>query len=158
MTSNRIKAAALAIAASSLAASAVPASALDFVPTGPVGTAAIYGGNVAPVEDSWQHGRDRRYERYDRGWSDRRYRDGRHDRRYYGEPVYRNTNVWRGRDGRYYCRKENGTTGLLIGAAVGGLVGNEVAGRGDRTLGTVLGAVGGAFLGREIDRSNARCR
>ncbi len=155
MTITRIKAAALAIAASSLAASAVPANAFDFAQAGASGTSAVYGGNVAPAEDAWQHGRDRGR---DRDWSDRRYRDNRHDRRYYDEPVYRNTNVWRGNDGRYYCRKENGTTGLLIGAAVGGLVGNEVAGRGDRTLGTVLGAVGGAFLGREIDRSNSRCR
>ena len=46
----------------------------------------------------------------------------------------------------------------MIGAGVGGLIGNEVAGRGDKTLGTLLGAVGGALLGREIDRSNSRCR
>ncbi len=80
------------------------------------------------------------------------------DRGYYGEPVYRDTRIWRGRDGSYYCRKENGTTGLLIGAGVGALAGNELAGRGDRTFGTLLGAVGGALLGREIDRSNSRCR
>jgi len=155
MTINRIKAVAMAIVAGSMAASAAPASALDFAQVGTVGTTAVYGGSAAPAEDSWQHRKDRG--RYN-DWSDRRYRDGRHDRRYYGEPVYRNTNVWRGRDGRYYCRKENGTTGLLIGAAISDLVSNEVAGRGDRTLGTVLGAVGGAFLGREIDRSNSRCR
>ncbi|MCB2086908.1 MAG: glycine zipper 2TM domain-containing protein [Sphingomonadaceae bacterium] len=78
--------------------------------------------------------------------------------RYLGEPVYRSTRVWRGRDGEYYCRKQDGTTGLLIGAGVGALIGNELAGRGDRTLGAILGAAGGALLGREIDRSNARCR
>jgi hypothetical protein len=155
MTINRIKAVTLAVAAGSLAASAIPANAFDFAEASASRMPAIYSGNVSPAEDAWQHGKDRRK---DHGWSDRRYRDGRYERAYYGEPVYRNTNVWRGRDGRYYCRKENGTTGLLIGAAVGGLVGNEVAGRGDRTLGTVLGAVGGAFLGREIDRSNSRCR
>lgn len=84
---------------------------------------------------------------------------GRDDRsRDYAEPIYRDTRIWRGRDGRYYCRKEDGTTGLLIGAAVGGLIGNEVAGRGDRTLGAILGAAGGAILGRAIDRSNSRCR
>lgn len=84
-----------------------------------------------------------------------RYSDG---YRRYDQPVYRDTRVWRGRDGRYYCRKEDGTTGLLIGAAVGGLIGNELAGRGDKTLGAILGAAGGAILGRSIDRSNARCR
>jgi outer membrane lipoprotein SlyB len=46
----------------------------------------------------------------------------------------------------------------LIGGAVGGLAGNEIAGRGDKTLGTILGAAGGALLGREIDRGGSRCR
>lgn len=89
-----------------------------------------------------------------------RYDDRRDYRDYndYDEPVYRDTRVWRGRDGKYYCRKEDGTTGLLIGAGVGALAGRELAGRGDRTLGTLLGAVGGALIGREIDRSNSRCR
>lgn len=66
--------------------------------------------------------------------------------------------MWRGRDGRYYCRRSNGTTGLIIGAAGGALVGRAIDTRGDRTMGTVLGAVGGGLLGREIDRGNARCR
>ena len=86
------------------------------------------------------------------------YRYGR-SARYYGEPIRRDTRIWRARDGRYYCRKEDGTTGLLIGAGVGGLIGHEVAGRGgDRTLGAILGAAGGAILGRAIDRSDSRCR
>ena len=73
--------------------------------------------------------------------------------------VYRDTRVWRGDDGRYYCRKQDGTTGLLVGAAVGGLLGREVAGRGgDRTLGAILGAAGGALLGRSIDRRDTHCR
>lgn len=97
--------------------------------------------------------RDRRYRNRGYGYRDRNYRG-----RDYSQPVYRDTRIWRGRDGRYYCRKEDGTTGLLIGAAVGGLIGNEVAGRGDRTLGAILGAAGGAILGRAIDRSNSRCR
>lgn len=83
------------------------------------------------------------------------------DRRYYArgdQPVRSDTRIWRGNDGRYYCKRDNGTTGLLIGAAVGGVAGHEIAGRGDKTLGVVLGAGAGALLGREIDRSNARCR
>ena len=73
------------------------------------------------------------------------------------EPMW--ARIWRARDGRYYCRKRDGTTGLLIGAGVGGLIGHEVAGRGgDRTLGAILGAAGGAILGRAIDRSDSRCR
>lgn len=66
--------------------------------------------------------------------------------------------MWRGDDGRYYCRRDNGTTGLVIGAAVGGLLGNQVAGQGDKTLGTIIGAVGGGLLGRAIDRGELKCR
>lgn len=92
----------------------------------------------------------------DRYYGDRHYGDRRYSR--YDPPVYRDTRAWRGRDGRYYCRRDDGTTGLLIGAGVGGLIGNEVAGRGDKSVGVLLGAVGGAILGREIDRSGSRCR
>lgn len=72
--------------------------------------------------------------------------------------VSNNTRIWRDNDGRYRCKKDNGTTGLLIGGAVGGLAGNTIAGSGDKLLGTVLGAGAGALLGREIDRDKYRCR
>jgi uncharacterized protein YcfJ len=64
---------------------------------------------------------------------------------------------WRGKDGRLYCRRKNGTTGLVVGAAVGALAGRAVDTRGDRATGTILGAAGGALLGREIDKGR-RCR
>lgn len=83
------------------------------------------------------------------------------DRDYYArndQRVNSNTRVWRDNDGRYRCKKDNGTTGLLIGGAVGGVAGHEIAGGGDKLLGTVLGAAGGALLGREIDKSKYRCR
>jgi hypothetical protein len=147
--------AALTIAAPAMAFSAVPASAA-LIETQSATDIPAY----APLETSvnaeydrerrWDRRRDRRDDRYYGGYGGQQ--------RYYGEPVHRSTRVWRGDDNRYYCRKENGTTGLLIGAGVGALIGNEVAGRGDRTLGAILGAAGGALLGREIDRSNARCR
>lgn len=78
----------------------------------------------------------------------------------YLEPrrISRNDQVWRGRDGRYYCKRSNGTTGLIIGAAGGALLGRAIDTRGERTTGTILGAVGGALLGREIERSGGRCR
>ncbi|WP_294290398.1 glycine zipper 2TM domain-containing protein [uncultured Sphingomonas sp.] len=67
---------------------------------------------------------------------------------------------WRGRDGRYYCRKPNGTTGLVVGGVAGALVGRTIDTRGDRTVGTLLGAAAGAVAGREIERSGSRrsCR
>lgn len=78
--------------------------------------------------------------------------------RYYEpRPITESERIWRGSDGRYYCRRGNGTTGLVVGAAVGAVVGHELAGGRDRTLGTVLGAAGGALLGREVDRGSLRC-
>ncbi|ALE16771.1 hypothetical protein AMC99_01479 [Altererythrobacter epoxidivorans] len=79
--------------------------------------------------------------------------------RYY-EPrrITRSSRMWRGDDGRYYCKRDNGTTGLVIGAGVGALAGHELAGRGDKTLGAILGGAVGAVLGREIDRGSLSCR
>ena len=78
----------------------------------------------------------------------------------YREPhrLGRNDRVWRGNDGRYYCKRGNGTTGLIVGAAAGALLGRAIDTRGDRMLGTLLGGAGGALLGREIDRGEVRCR
>ena len=64
---------------------------------------------------------------------------------------------WRGRDGRTYCRKSNGTTGLIVGGVGGALVGRSIDSRGDRTTGTLLGAAAGALIGKEVD-SKRTCR
>ena len=66
--------------------------------------------------------------------------------------------TWRGNDGRYRCRKPNGTTGLIAGGAAGAILGNQVAGRNDKTLGTILGGAAGALIGREVERGLARRR
>ena len=63
---------------------------------------------------------------------------------------------WRGRDGRTYCRKPDGTTGIIVGGIAGALVGRTIDTRGDRAAGTLLGAAAGALAGREIDRSNVK--
>jgi len=78
----------------------------------------------------------------------------------YLEPrrIDRNSHIWRGSDGRYRCKRDNGTTGLLIGAGVGALAGHELSGRGDKTLGTILGGVIGGALGKAIDEGDIRCR
>ncbi|MGZ8347674.1 MAG: glycine zipper 2TM domain-containing protein [Allosphingosinicella sp.] len=79
----------------------------------------------------------------------RYYRDG----QYYGP-------TWQGDDGRYYCRRSNGTVGLIVGGAAGALVGRQIDGGRNRTTGTFLGAGAGALSGREIERSSSgrRCR
>jgi uncharacterized protein YcfJ len=78
----------------------------------------------------------------------------------YSEPrrIDRNSRVWRGNDGRYYCKRDNGTTGLIIGAGVGALAGNQIAGSRDKTIGTILGGVLGGVAGREIDKGDMKCR
>lgn len=67
---------------------------------------------------------------------------------------------WRGKDGRTYCRKPDGTVGLIVGGVAGALVGRAIDTRGDRAVGTIVGAGAGALLGREVDRSSSkrRCR
>ena len=79
---------------------------------------------------------------------------------YYISPrrISRDPRIWRGRDGKYYCKRDNGTTGLVIGAGVGALAGHELAGDGDKTLGVLLGAALGGVLGRAIDRGDLQCR
>lgn len=65
---------------------------------------------------------------------------------------------WRGKDGRLYCRRTDGTTGLIVGGVAGALLGRTVDTSGDRTLGTLGGAAAGALLGREVDREGSRRR
>ena len=68
---------------------------------------------------------------------------------------------WRGRDGRTYCRKSNGTTGLIVGGVGGALVGRTIDTGGDRTIGTLGGAALGALAGRAVERntgSRRHCR
>lgn len=158
MDSKMIKTAAIALAAAAIPA-ATPAMAA------PATTIAIA---QPPVDaqlglDGWNKHRHRGYNRgyygrgYRDGYRDHYYRDGYRYNSYRGDRLYTQSRVWRGHDGRYYCRRDNGTTGLLIGAAIGGVIGNQVAQGRDTTLGTLLGAVGGGLIGKSVD-SGYRCR
>lgn len=134
---------------------------------------AIYERERERYEAARRYGRggyDRGYDRgagyYDdryrwRGGTDdwdayRYYRD---DPRYEERPLSAQDEVYRGSDGRYYCRRSDGTTGLVVGAGVGALVGRGIDSRGERTTGTVIGGVLGALVGREVERNaDMRCR
>ncbi len=101
----------------------------------------------------WDRNRDYRWRDNDRNWdASRAYRQGNYRER----RLSRQDRIYRGRDGRYYCRRGDGTTGLVVGAALGGILGGAI-GNGD-LLGVILGGAGGAVLGRELDRGNVRCR
>lgn len=109
----------------------------------------------------WRQGRRYDYNRPPAGgvyYADDYYRDG----GYYRERrLSANDRIYAGRDGRYYCRRSDGTTGLIIGAGAGALVGNALDGGRSSTLGTILGAVAGGAIGREVDRDSrrdVRCR
>jgi hypothetical protein len=107
-----------------------------------------------PMEAAAQRGNDYRWggDRNDNNWDpSRHYHSGRYKERRMG----RNDRIYRGGDGRYYCKRGDGTTGLVIGAIAGGILGNAIGGN---TLGTLLGAGGGALLGQSVDRGNVRCR
>jgi hypothetical protein len=68
--------------------------------------------------------------------------------------------VYAGNDGRYYCKRSDGTTGLIVGGAAGGILGNVIDGGRSRIVGTLLGGAAGALAGRAVDQnqSQVRCR
>lgn len=87
----------------------------------------------------------------------RDYRDG----PLYGERrLGFDDHIYRGSDGRYYCRRSDGTTGLIIGAAGGALLGSAVDDGGGSLAGPLVGGALGAILGKSIDQDNSeiRCR
>lgn len=82
------------------------------------------------------------------------YRDSRYDDRDGGA----NYNVPSGYEGYARCLKSQGVTGAAIGAMLGGVVGNGIAGRGNRTGGTLIGAGIGGLLGLAVEKANNKCR
>ncbi len=61
---------------------------------------------------------------------------------------------------RATCEQHSSTrvVATVGGAGVGGVLGNVIAGRGDKTLGTIIGAVGGAIVGNQVARSGRDCQ
>jgi hypothetical protein len=127
----------------------------------------------ALAEDGQRRGRDRQEERryrarYDdggavpRAWRSYDYGNpepgqrGYDAARYYREgyrPVRLGPNdrVYRGSDNRYYCRRDDGTTGLIVGGVAGAVLGNLIAPKGAKALGMIIGGGAGAILGKEVD-------
>lgn len=116
---------------------------------GLVAATTLLGGCVS----DGSYGGDNRY------YADQYYRDGPN---YQERRLGRGDRVYRGRDDRYYCRRNDGTTGLIVGGVSGGVLGNIIAPGGSKTLGTLLGAAGGALIGNAVEkdqnRNNVRCR
>jgi type II secretory pathway pseudopilin PulG len=84
----------------------------------------------------------------------------RNDSRYQERVLTSNDRVYRGSDGQYYCKRNDGTTGLIVGAIGGGVLGNVIAGGRSAGVGTLLGAIAGGVLGKSVDQNNSqiRCR
>ena len=82
--------------------------------------------------------------------------------RYRERRLNRNDRIYAGNDGRYYCRRPDGTTGLIVGGLAGGTLGSIIAPGGSGILGAILGGAAGAAAGQAIDRNsnnnNVRCR
>jgi hypothetical protein len=100
------------------------------------------------------YGWDRPDPRYNGYYADKYYRSGNYRVRQLGA----NDRIYRGNDNRYYCRRSDGTTGLIIGAVGGGVLGNVIAPGASKTLGSIFGGGLGAILGASVDRNNVTCR
>jgi hypothetical protein len=111
----------------------------------------------AAAEAQSRYGYSSRYD--NRYYGQQRYDQQRYDQRYdrrYANQRYYNQRTYNGGYYNHYGRRCSGSTGTILGAIAGGLLGNEVAGRGDRTLGAIIGAGAGALAGRAVDRSDCR--
>ena len=80
------------------------------------------------------------------------------DRRYRQRRLGRNDRIYRGSDSRYYCKRDDGTTGLIIGGISGAVLGTIIAPGESKVLGTIIGAGAGALIGRAIDDGDVVCR
>ncbi|WP_422058287.1 glycine zipper 2TM domain-containing protein [Sphingomonas sp.] len=119
------------------------------------GMIALSAGAMALTGACSQYGYDRPGYAGASDWDAARYyRDGSYEER----RLSRGDNVYVGRDGRYYCRRSDGSAGLIVGGIAGGVLGNIIAPGGSKTLGTIIGAAGGAAIGSAVDKGEVRCR
>lgn len=119
------------------------------------GCTDTYGTNSASYNGYSNYDWNRPDPRYNGYYADRYYRDGRDYREH---QLSRNDRVYRGNDGRYYCRRSDGTTGLIVGGVAGGTLGALIAPGGSEVLGALIGGAAGAAIGSEVDKGEVRCR
>ena len=126
--------------------------------TAAVVAAAAMTSGCATDNDPYRY---RSYSAYDYNRPDPRY-NGYYADRYYRQGDYyalsANDRVYRGRDGRYYCRRPDGTTGLIVGGIAGGALGAVIAPGGSELLGALIGGAAGAVIGQQVERGEVRCR
>jgi Glycine zipper 2TM domain len=80
----------------------------------------------------------------------------------YPDPEYGDDDdyydVPRGYENYERCLKTNGLNGAAIGALLGGFAGNRIAGRGNRTGGTLVGAGIGGLIGVAAEKAGDKCK
>lgn len=131
---------------------------------GVVAAASLLGA-CTQYDDGPAYASDAGYSRYDYDrpdpayggyYADRYYRDD--NRRYRERRLSDNDRIYAGQDGRYYCRRNDGTTGLIVGGIAGGALGAAIAPGRSGLLGALIGGVAGAAAGQAIDKNNVRCK
>ena len=125
----------------------------------PAGPARNNDGYTGPPERVYSQGYtgppERGYSEDDTGPPDRVYSQGYTgppDRAYSGGYA-----VPRGYENYERCLKSNGLKGAAIGALIGGIAGNRIAGRGNRTGGSSIGAGIGGLLGIAAEKAHNKC-
>ncbi|MFL0413401.1 glycine zipper 2TM domain-containing protein [uncultured Sphingomonas sp.] len=117
----------------------------------------------APLPSNWRNNW-RQWRRWDYNrpppgqpwyYADHYYRDGRY---YRPRRLGRYDRIYRGFNGRYYCRRSDGTTGLIIGGISGSILGSLLGNGDSNTVGALIGLGAGAALGNAIDRGQVICR
>ncbi len=75
---------------------------------------------------------------------------------YYRHTHYQHT--YRYRSDCWGAHHRAANTGTVVGAIAGGVLGSQIAGRGNRTAGTLIGGGVGAVAGHHVGAHSHRCR
>jgi Ni/Co efflux regulator RcnB len=101
---------------------------------------------------------------YQQGTGQQDYRQGGYDQPGYDQRSYDQNDYAPSYQSRYgferyeRCLKDRGVAGGAIGAVVGAVAGNRIAGRGDRLAGSLIGGGIGALAGMGIEKATKKCK